>query len=83
VEEAIVSGRLEMRGDVDGVNRIGMAIDILIDASTRVPPLRDLARRFMRDSTTAAAIPDTINDDATEMALLARLGLLPEPKAIP
>lgn len=82
VEEAIVSGRLEMRGDVEGVNRIGMAIDILIDASTRVPPLRDLARRFMRDSTAVAAVPDTINDDATEIALLARLGLLPEPKAI-
>jgi hypothetical protein len=79
VNEAIFSGRLEVNGDLDGVNRIGMAIDVLLDASTRVPPLRQLARRFIDESADAAPAPvPSVKDDRAEMALLGRLGLLPE-----
>jgi hypothetical protein len=79
VDEAITSGRMEVYGDLDGVNRISMAIDILLDASTRVPALRDLARQFIDESADAPPPPIPVTADVgAEMALLGRLGLLPE-----
>jgi hypothetical protein len=46
VHAAIVDGRIDITGSVDDVNRILCAIEILLDASPRVPALQQLAADF-------------------------------------
>lgn len=79
VRDAILDGRLELRGDIDAVSRIGVAIEILLEASARVPALRALAEEFRETAGTGAAAAEaTRGDIAREIDLLARLGLLEE-----
>jgi hypothetical protein len=49
VTDAIVDGRLAVAGDTDNVWRMFVAIEILLDGSTRIPPLQELARDFRED----------------------------------
>jgi hypothetical protein len=77
VYEAILDSRLELQGDLDAVSRIGIAIEILLDAATRMPELRALASRFRGESGPggATSIPlPSIHEE--EIALLEKLGLL-------
>jgi hypothetical protein len=88
VTDAILDGRLEVRGNVDGVVRMFLAIEILLDGSTRAPALQALARDFRADPCREPRRPPVratrrkpwypAGSDAEEHALLGRLGLLPE-----
>ena len=49
VTDAILDGRLTVTGDTDDVSRMFVAIEILLDGSTRIPPLQELARDFRED----------------------------------
>ena len=88
VTDAVLDGRLDLIGTVDSIAAIGQAIEILIDGSSRIPRLQQLARDFGDDPCRAAAgmrssgpmerqtafYPDPPRED--ERALLTRLGLL-------
>ena len=85
VHDAIVSGRLEVSGNVNDVSRMFLAIDILLDASSRSPELQELASSFEADRETRAArwsgpSPeagyDLFADREAHRRLLARLDLL-------
>ena len=89
VAAAILDGRLDLRGTVDDVQRIVIAIEILLDASSRAPRLQQLAQDFRADPCRpprdqplrATALqpwyPPSSGTD--ELALLGRLDLLPDP----
>lgn len=89
--DAMLDGRLDVRGSADDVQRIFAAIEILLDASARAPALQRLARDFREDpcrpprgrpvraSARVPWYPPT--SGAAEVALLARLDLLPDPRA--
>jgi hypothetical protein len=49
VAEAILDGRLAVTGPTDDIARMFVAIEILLDGSTRIPPLQELARDFRED----------------------------------
>lgn len=49
--DAIMDGRLEIHGSADDVADICALIEMLIDASTRIPDLQQLAREFRASST--------------------------------
>lgn len=49
VTTAILDGRLRARGPVDDVTRMFRAIEIFLDGSTRIPPLRRLADSYRDD----------------------------------
>jgi hypothetical protein len=84
VSEAVVLGELELTGTIDGVTRMGMAIEIVLDVAARAPALQALARDFRDDPCRPAErelwrtprpnMPLTSSSDA-ELALLSRLGL--------
>jgi hypothetical protein len=79
VRAAILDGRLELRGDIDAISRIGVAIEILLEASTRVPELRALAEEFRESVGPGSAAAEGAHDDrGLELELLERLGLLAE-----
>lgn len=79
VQTAIIDGRLELRGDIDAISRIGVAIEILLEASARVPELRALAEEFRASVGIGGATAEAMRDDTElEIALLARLRLLTE-----
>jgi hypothetical protein len=89
VTDAILAGRLWVKGEVDSVTRIFQAIEILLDGSTRNPELPRLALdygidpcRYARPPGSALTAdrrvvidPDPIPEG--EGKLLRRLGLLP------
>jgi hypothetical protein len=77
VTDAIHLGRLELRGSIDSLRRIGVAIEILIDAAARVPALQHLADAYRDGAAAPATEPTSPSGAAAERALLARLGLLP------
>lgn len=89
VTEAIDTGRLRIRGALDEATRMFLAIEVLLDAATRVPSLQRLAREFRLDTPasppTAAGepperrrAPETRRDPGPrERNLLERLDLLP------
>ena len=86
VTGAIMTGRLRLRGAVDGVVRMSQAIDILIDVAVRAPRLQQLARAYRTDAGHTPVAPEP-RWDATgrraelrdaERAMLSRLGLLPD-----
>jgi hypothetical protein len=87
--DAIVSGRLDAHGEVEDLTRIFIAIEILLDASSRSPMLQGLARDFENDPCRAtrtdwahrrkpAPVPvDPDRRPASEHQMLSRLDLLP------
>jgi hypothetical protein len=90
VTDAILDGRLRIRGTTDAVVRMFNAIEILLDASPRTPALQALAAHFRRYPP-AAARPEPVAgmpvrrtswypDERSpgEDALLARHDLLPD-----
>ncbi len=91
VTDAILDGRLHVRGTTDAVVRIFTAIEILLDASPRLPALQRLSSHFRASLPRlpraepiagapvrrAAWFPE--ERAASEDAVLARHGLLPEP----
>lgn len=89
VNEAILDGRIRVEGGVDDVSRMFQAIEILLDASTRIPSLPRLAEDFRRDPCRPAPEPRpgarTVRRrrltghrlDEESRDLLARLDLLP------
>jgi hypothetical protein len=84
VTDALLDGRLHVLGSVDDVDRIFLAIEILLDAAARAPGLQDLAdayrahpgRESRRSPPAPTAAPERV--DPTEQAMLERLGLLPD-----
>jgi putative sterol carrier protein len=86
--EAILDGRLDATGTVEDVNRMFVAIEILLDAAPRSPALQEVARRFRsdpcrsraehprRDTSAARTYPSRLGP--AEQSVLRRLGLLPE-----
>lgn len=89
VTAAVLDGELELMGSVDDVAAMGQAIEVLLDASTRIPALQELARDFRDDPCRPATAPRRAGPiprrtpyypdppDAAERALLRRLDLLP------
>jgi len=83
--EAIRSGRMEIRGTPEDVDRIFAAIEILIDVAARTPSMLRLSERFRaefprRASPTVAARRNwhPFRCTAEEFEMLARLDLLPD-----
>jgi hypothetical protein len=93
VADAILDGRLDVRGSLDDVQRMFAAIEILLDASARTPGLQQLARDFRDDPcrpTRERPVRGTAPEPwyppspgADEMAVLERLDLLPDPPRDP
>lgn len=90
VNDAILGGRLRVRGPMEDVARMFVAIAILLDGSARVPELRSLADDFRRAAghwrATAAARRSRPSSRSTfadpvphreQLELLDDLGLLP------
>jgi hypothetical protein len=84
VTEAMVQGRLDARGDGENLSRILQAIEVLLDASTRVPALPRLAGAYEVDPCRPSRPPvrerpgrAAVAAAAAERALLLRLDLLP------
>lgn len=91
VTDAILQGRIGVRGRVEDNARILTAIEIMLDAATRLPALRGLSRRFLADTSQqddAASLAGPtryrFRRDApasAELSLLRKLDLLPEPSS--
>jgi hypothetical protein len=87
VTDAILDGRLRVFGAVDEIARMFAAIEILLDGSARAPALQRLARDFRDDPARRPPGPPVrrsrarpwhpTGPDADELALLARLDVLP------
>jgi hypothetical protein len=81
VTDAILDGRLDVTGTVDDVERMFLAIEILLDVAARSPTLQDLAADYRadpcREPRRAPPIPLSLHSAESERALLERLGLLP------
>lgn len=78
--DAIARGRISATGSPEAIDMILHAIEILLDASTRVPDLRALSAEFRvsspADLNSGSNPPSTLVGE-TEEELLARLDLLP------
>ena len=83
VTDAILDGRLDVTGTVDDVERMFLAIEILLDVAARAPALQDLAADYRadpcREPRRASPPPLAVASPESERALLDRLGLLPGP----
>jgi hypothetical protein len=82
VTDAILGGRLRVTGKAEDIAKMFIAIEILLDASPRVPELQRLAGRFRRERLgfslrDRVSGPQTSSSPESEIALLSRLGLLP------
>lgn len=87
--DTIVSGRLDAHGEVEDLARIFIAIEILLDASSRSPLLQELAREFESDPCRSPRAPwpqrraplhspvDPDQRPERERLMLTRLDLLP------
>ena len=86
VADAILDGRLRVFGKPEDVLRMFLAIEILLDTSSRTPALQALALRFQseRGARRASPTPATRGSwypfacKTTERESLARLDLLPD-----
>lgn len=85
VSEAILNGALSVHGDIEQVNRMLHAIEILLDASPRCPMLQQLGEEFRREARSCereARIPRVtwypFAVCPEELDLLTRYGLLPD-----
>jgi hypothetical protein len=83
VTDAILDGRLDVTGTVDDVERMFLAVEILLDVAARAPALQDLAADYRadpcREPRRAPPPPHPVTIAESERALLDRLGLLPDP----
>jgi hypothetical protein len=87
VTDAILDGRLAITGATDDVARMFVAIEILLDGSTRIPSLQQLARDFREDPCREPRRPPKRRSRATrwhpsggddsELCVLDRHDLLP------
>jgi hypothetical protein len=87
VTEAILDGRLAVAGETDAIARMFVAIELLLDGSTRIPALQQLARDFRDDPCreprrrrSGRARPGpwhSTGGDPAERSLLERNDLLP------
>jgi len=84
VSEAILEGSLAVHGDVEQINRMFQAIEILLDASPRCPALQKLSETFVVEAlqSQTAVVPPRANWypfelNSDEFELLARYGLIP------
>jgi hypothetical protein len=81
VHDAILDGRLAVTGGVDAVERMFLAIEILLDGGARTPAMQALADEFRADPRSPTRRPSSRHEPASasaaERELLARLGLLP------
>jgi hypothetical protein len=88
VTDALVDGDIDLRGSTEAVSLMIMAIDILVDAATRVPALRSLADRYRAEHEPAVAAGSRFDRglrprtrwppsfvDADEDEMLRQLGL--------
>lgn len=76
VAQAVERGLLDAVGSPEAVTRIFHAVELLLDASARVPALRKLADEFRRQSDGSPALPDPPEPTRPdELALLERLGI--------
>lgn len=89
VTSAVLDGQLDLTGSTDAIVRMGVVLEILIDAATRAPALQQLAREFRDDPRYPSPVkrpagpverntrfyPDPASD--RERRLLALLDLLP------
>ncbi len=76
--EAVLSGRVSVRGPTGAVAAMLHAIEILLDSSARIPLLRELADEFVASTTPAPASSATAEPARpTENEVLAALDLLP------
>ena len=79
VYDAIVDGRLDVRGETGSIDRMFVAIEILLDAAARAPSLQALADDYRADP----CLPrrrrafERAPTAGVERDLLGRLGLLP------
>jgi hypothetical protein len=90
VSAAVLGDRLRVRGADDDVVRMFAAIEIILDASPRTPPLQSLADRFIserggrlatRPSGDARVPWYPFRSGESELQLLARLDLIPDDSA--
>jgi hypothetical protein len=84
VVEAIMLGRLHITGEVEEINRIILAIEILLDASARNPALQELAEQLHAESVPRRPWPAPARKSwypfqagPSEQEMLRRLSLLP------
>ncbi len=85
VSTAILDDRLRLAGDCEDIDRICLAIEILLSASARSPELQALAADFRASHSAAAQRREGVawypfSPAAGELSLLKSLGLLPDPK---
>jgi hypothetical protein len=88
VTDAILDGRLEVSGDTESVERMFVAIEILLDGAARIPALQALSGDFRDDPCRpprGRPVPKSrrgpwqpTGRDEPEIELLERLGLLPD-----
>jgi hypothetical protein len=82
VTDAILDGRLDVTGTVDDVERMFLAIEILLDVAARAPALQELAADYRadpcREPRRSPPAPSPATDREPERALLDRLGVLPD-----
>jgi len=88
VSDAILNDALVVHGEIEQVNRMFQAIEILLDASPRCPRLQNLSRQFVTERSAAGVLseapqfrgsewyPFAVPPD--EKKLLIRYDLLPE-----
>jgi hypothetical protein len=84
VSEAVLDGSLAVYGDIEQINRMFLAIEILLDAAPRCPALQNLSDSFIACAKPLQAEPALPRAnwypfavDADEFVLLTRYGLLP------
>lgn len=78
VTDAVARGLVQARGAPEAVLRLFHAVELILDASARVPALRRLADEFRRGA--EGRVPDVTVEPwqqprADELALLERLGV--------
>lgn len=81
VVQAILAGRLRVTGAAEDVERMFLAIEILLDAAPRTPRLQRLAADLLATVAPGAGTPvdprSRVANSPAELDLLARLDLLP------
>jgi hypothetical protein len=84
VSEAILNQSLAIDGEIEQIHRMFLAIEILLDASPRCPPLQRISERFVAESghVESGSLAPRANwypfaVGADELDLLNRYGLLP------
>jgi hypothetical protein len=79
LHDAILDGRLHLTGEIYDIERMVLAVEILIDAAARSPALQGLAEDFCADPDRPPRQPTAKRDPSSrsEHRLLGRLDLLP------